>query len=98
MTLDRGVGTTTRQIKEAPEGAIYVCCRDDIRHIKDLARALGRSDLTFVGPSFFGDNRWRGNRKPLIVDHAAWDFFTDREFQSYYACHDYLTTFNILCR
>lgn len=69
----RGNGTTTRQMNAAAPGAYYVWVHGDLWYPKDLARKIGRGDLTIVSPEFFGDHyRWRGIRfSDIVVDHAA---------------------------
>lgn len=71
----RRTGETTRQMKAAPNGAIYVWpVSSSLSYAKDLARHLGREDLEIVGPSVFLDGgvRLRGRRlSGLVLDHAC---------------------------
>ena len=66
----RGDGTTTRQMKDAPIGALYVWCGGDLHYPKKLAMEIGRNDLRIVAPSFLEHDQWRGLRMPVVLDHA----------------------------
>ncbi len=46
--MERGTGTTTRQMQEAPQGSVFVWCGRYLSYPKDLARNLGREDLNIV--------------------------------------------------
>lgn len=68
----RGTGRTSRQMKRAPRGAVYVWHSDRLQDARAFAARLGREDLKMVAPSWLTDRRWMGIRAPaLIVDHAA---------------------------
>lgn len=71
LTTSRGMGTTTRQIECAPKHSIYVWMHEHTRYPRDLAIALGRTDITVVGPHWL-DWEWQGARiAGIVVDHAA---------------------------
>ncbi len=62
-----------KQMKEAPQGAIFVWCNDRMQYPTALARELERRDLKIIAPR---DLNWpahklSGLNVPLIVDHAA---------------------------
>jgi len=65
------IGTTTRAMLEAPEGAYYVWVNRNLGYPKLLASSLGRDDLKIVGPSWLGHGRQDGmHRENIVVDHA----------------------------
>ena len=78
--MPRGTGETTRQMKDAPQGAVFVWCTDDLAYPNRLARALKREDIQIVGVSWVREERWRGARFPdfVILDHAT--RLTEKEF------------------
>ena len=47
--MPRGTGETARQLKDAPQGATFVWCTDDLAYPKRLAIALKREDIHIVG-------------------------------------------------
>lgn len=68
--MERGTGVTTRQIKEAPQGAIFVWPHADTDYPKRIAHGMGRDDLLFCCPDDLPRlARSRGRR--VVVDHAA---------------------------
>jgi hypothetical protein len=69
--LDRGTGRTSRQLQAAPQGAVFVWCNDHLGYVRGLVRASGRQDLTIVGLSALDDDRLRGRKYQVVVDHAA---------------------------
>lgn len=74
---DRGTGRTTKQMQEAPRGAIFVWCNGQLSFPRHLAAKLGRSDLRIEGPGFFDIRvpRFKGVTTPVVVDHAAHELF-----------------------
>lgn len=69
MTLE--TGTTTRQMEEAPKGAVFIWCNGDLKYPRRLAHDIGREDLQIKAPTWLED-RWRGLEiTGLVVDHAA---------------------------
>ena len=78
----RGVGTTTRQMREAPQGAHFVWCNNVLFYPKSLAEKIGRTDLKIVAPEFFKHDAWRGVEfKAIILDH--WTVLPDREWDNF---------------
>lgn len=70
----RGLGTTTQQMKLAPQSALFIWPVANLSYPKDLARNLGRSDLMVVGPAALDDGgrRLLGLRiSGVVVDHAC---------------------------
>lgn len=79
----RATGTTSRQMKAAPQGAVYVWCNDAFWYPKSLARHLGRGDLEVVSPGWLlYPHNWKGRRfSGIVLDHAV--ELTRGEFDSY---------------
>lgn len=69
--MERGTGKTTEQMKEAPEGAVFIWCNDNLWYPRDLAKRLQREDLRIKGISALDRFELYGLRVPIIVDHAA---------------------------
>lgn len=71
----RDKGRTTKQMQEAPQGALFIWpFARSIGYAKDLARHLGRTDIKIVGPSAldYDGERLLGHRYPaIILDHAG---------------------------
>lgn len=70
----RGQGTTTRQMLDAPNGALFIWPNVDLSYPKALSRDLGRSDLIVMGPAALQDGGYRlaGMRlSAVIADHAC---------------------------
>jgi hypothetical protein len=89
--IDRGIGRTSKQIMTAPQGAFYICGnRLERDYAQRLATNLGRHDLKFETLSFFEHGRWRGQRKSLVMDHAAYNFMNNRQREGMMACIIYL--------
>lgn len=79
---DRQGGRTTKQIQDAPAGAVFVWCKEHIIYAKNIARDIGRKDLEIVPPSWLEHDHWRGrNLTGLVVDHAA--HLTPRQCDGY---------------
>ncbi len=70
---ERGNGETTRQMLNAPHGAVFVWCNGRTAYPEQLARILGRVDLQVVPLSWLTCyDYWRGRRFPgVVIDHAA---------------------------
>jgi hypothetical protein len=66
-------GWTTKQMQEAPVGAIFVWCNEALSYPRDLARALKRADLRIIAPPRMQDaHRWGGRwLSGVVVDHAS---------------------------
>jgi hypothetical protein len=72
QTTGRQSGRTTDQILNAPHGALFVWCNSTRAYPRDLARTLGRTDLSIVGPQWLNSDQWQGCRfSGIVVDHAA---------------------------
>jgi hypothetical protein len=72
----RGEGTTTKQIKNAPENAVFVWCNNHIEYPKRLALDLGREDVRVVRKDWIlRPNNYKGMRLEVVFDHA---FKTER--------------------
>lgn len=68
---DRGTGRTSRQMVEAPLGAVYVWCNAFRQYPCELARHLGRDDLEIVTPLWLAAASSRGRwLTGLVIDHA----------------------------
>jgi hypothetical protein len=68
---ESGTGRTTKQMRDAPQRAAFVWpVWGSISYAHDLARHLGRVDLTIITPSGLGDFR-EGQYPALVVDHAV---------------------------
>lgn len=72
----RGSGRTSEQLRQAPQGAFFICAPSASRtYMRNLARHLLRDDIQMILPSEFG--RLTGaNRKLFVVDHSAWEYMT----------------------
>jgi hypothetical protein len=68
-------GQTTRQMKEAPEGARYIWPSSFTRYARDLASHLGREDLEIIPAArmnHLGLQHYIGGRRfVFVIDHAA---------------------------
>jgi len=87
----RGSGRTTKQMKEAPRNAIFIWVNGHLDYPRKLAHSLSRDDLKIVSPEWLADERWRGLRRPVVVDHYA-TFSVDAleslyRWQAYNAAH-----------
>ncbi len=64
-------GRTSQQLIDAPRGATFVWCTNNMAYVRALARHLGRMDLVLVGKSELVATL-RSSRAPIVVDHALW--------------------------
>lgn len=74
MIWPRNTGYTTRQLKEAPQGAVFIWCNGHLSYPKLLAHELGRKDIHILPPlALRGPLSHIRALRPLavIVDHAA---------------------------
>ena len=74
--MTRRDGKTTKQMQEAPHGALYLWVNGHLGYPKQLARTLGREDLVIISPcqcTYSGLLQYLapGSAPQLIVDHAA---------------------------
>lgn len=84
MQPDRGTVQTTNQIMNAPPNSIYVWVTDDLFYPRKLAEHLNRKDIKFWRFSEYpdrNDERLRGIRVKIILDHAAWQRLRDIRYQ-----------------
>ena len=82
--MERGEGTTTKQMQAAPKGAVFVWCNAHTGYATHLTRKIGREDLKIVSPTWLEWERWRGlELTGLVVDHAAQ--LTDMQWDNYQA-------------
>lgn len=80
--MKRGSGSTTKQIKNAPLGAIYVWLNNDLHYPRRIAEEQKRTDIKFVGPNWLDKQGFRGlSLSGLILDHAT--HLTDEQWQYY---------------
>jgi hypothetical protein len=72
---ERGSDRTTKAMREAPRGAIYVWCGNDISYAKDLALHLVRDDLIICRGNIRSvEIAAQGTRHIVVVDHARHAF------------------------
>jgi len=72
MSGTRQSGITTRQMKEAPRGAIYVWPNNILTYPAMLAKRIGRDDLKICSPSGFTIERVLRDRiEDYVIDHAT---------------------------
>lgn len=65
-------GSTTQQMNEASQGALYIWPNDLLDYPKALARHLGREDLVIVAPYYLDHfESWAKRWPEVIVDHGA---------------------------
>jgi hypothetical protein len=79
--MRRQTGETTKQMKGAPQGAIFVWCNDFTLYPKSLVHHIGRPDIQVVRPCDLMNqaSRRRGTTiAGIVVDHAA-DLTHDQE-------------------
>lgn len=89
----RGTGRTTRQMLDAPNGAIYIWCNGDIAkngYPDALKKFLKRDDLVLYSIQFLENRGWRGLSTTIVVDHAC-DLSIDAQ-QSLQEYLDYLSS------
>ena len=68
--MERGMGKTTEQVKNASKDAIYVWPTHHLIYIKELVKHLGREDLKIVTTSYISLNNCRGSDREIVLDHA----------------------------
>jgi hypothetical protein len=80
--MERQTGITTKQMQNAPKGAVYVWCNSVLGYPRDLAKKIERTDLEIVSPHWLTDQRWRGRSLTgLELDHTC--RLDEREYQSF---------------
>ena len=79
----RGTGITTRQMKNAPQNAVFVWVNSRLDYPKSLAREIGRNDLEIVSPQWLEGHGYFGRTlNGLIIDHAT--ELEPRQIDGYY--------------
>lgn len=80
IAAGRQTGRTSRQLSEAPPGAIFVWLSGNLAYPRALARFLGRTDIGFKPLEWlrWGSELGRGELK-IVVDHAARSFCDPRQ-------------------
>lgn len=69
---DRQIGRTTRQMLDAPLGAVFVWCNSSLLYPKMLARRLQRDDIDVVRLSWLRFESVAGRTfTSVVVDHAT---------------------------
>lgn len=79
ITLGRGTGATTKQMTEAPQGAVYFWPNHRLAYPKGLAQHLGRDDLEIKSISLLDDGV-EGQNSRVVIDHAAWGSMSSRQY------------------
>lgn len=64
-------GKTTKQMLQAPRGAVYVWCNNYIGYPTRLSKALSRSDLSIISPRSLNSQIICGHYPVIVIDHAA---------------------------
>ncbi len=69
----RQTGVTTKQMQDAPQGAIYVWLNSQLNYPRKLAEHLGRRDLVIVPAACvnLGTVVGRRERVSMVADHAT---------------------------
>lgn len=62
---------TTRQMKAAKPNAVYIWPNAHFTYPRELAKHLGRDDLTIVSPNFFSEYKPYSIRRQFVLDHAT---------------------------
>jgi hypothetical protein len=71
MSSHRQTGTTTQQMKNAPPFAFYVWPNNQFSYPRDLAKHIGRTDLTIVSAESVSLRTVVGKDRAMIIDHAS---------------------------
>lgn len=72
MTDQRQSGRTTLQLQTAPRDAVFIWPVSVSRiYAVKLAHHLGRDDIEVEGPDWLIAGRWRGQFRPVVLDHAC---------------------------
>jgi hypothetical protein len=95
--FDRGSGRTTRQMQQAPHGAVFIwCVARSVNYARDLARSLKREDLRIMTPAALDPpgHRLMGIRVTIVLDHAC--SLTDRQLETYRGLVEVLQAMGIM--
>jgi hypothetical protein len=78
---DRGTGRTTKQLKEAPQGAVFLVRSYSMaQYTRRLALYLKRNDISVQPLQWLHSDSWLGRKHYVIVDH---DVVPDEKEQHY---------------
>jgi hypothetical protein len=81
--VDRQTGRTTRQMLDAPKGAIFVWPNVDLHYPRQLAKRIDREDLLIRSLSWLRREKVLGQRFSAIVfDHQAWNLFKPENIEA----------------
>jgi hypothetical protein len=71
----RQTGRTTNQMKEAPEGAIFIWVNAVLSYPKSLSKSLGREDLIIYSSKdlIYNNGKLNSINRPIILDHAFYE-------------------------
>lgn len=72
MNISRRQGKTLTQIKEAPEGAIFIWCMNNTSYPEHLARKLRRKDLKIKPLDWLKKQNLEG-KENIVCDHTIFD-------------------------
>jgi hypothetical protein len=87
----RAEAATSKQMLEAPRNAVFIWpVGHSIGYAEALARHLGRFDLDIVSFWWLFAKRWRGDRRAVVLDHAARRFMSPAHEQAWFHCCEYL--------
>jgi len=71
MHEPRQTGRTTKQMINAPKGAVFVWLTANLSYPQALAEKVDRTDLEIVPRSWILSDKWRGQiLTGIVVDHA----------------------------
>lgn len=92
---NRGTGRTTRQMRELPQGGIFVVAHAPMRsYARALAQHLGRPDIRVETIYWFKGVGWRGLRPTgVAVDHFTREYVRQnnlwRELEAWMVAWEY---------
>jgi hypothetical protein len=88
IDVDSGIGRTSKQIREAPIGALYIWPNKDcgsLSYVGRLATYLGRTDLRVRPVDHLAVSQWwRGYAVGIVIDHAALELMGSRHWRAYF--------------
>lgn len=71
----RRMGKTRQQLRDAPQGAVFVWCNNHTEYPMRLARQLGRTDIKVVSLQWLLDRRFlSADRRYVVIDHATFEW------------------------
>lgn len=67
----RQTGQTFKQMRAAPQGAVFIWCNAQLDYPRRVAIDAGRTDLVVVAPHWVESMAWQGRILPgIVTDHA----------------------------